>query len=134
MTIISTNVNVQARVRARRRRIAGSRQSILNGRVRRSSIIAIICFIMIFGGYLGIRGDWYSNSKLDNGAYAAEVIIYEKVTVYSGDTLWDIACEYTEPSKDVRKLVKEICDLNDVSPGKIYPGQVLLVPVHSHSV
>jgi len=120
--------DVRARVRRRRRKLAGTKK--LPRRIHRTLVIAGICLIMVFGGYFGTRGD----VKTIYGAYAAEETIYKHVTVYSGDTLWDIASEYTEPSKDIRKQVKAICDLNDVSPGKIYPGQVLLVPVPAHLI
>jgi len=120
--------DARTRVRTRRRRIAVARQEKGVYRKRRLMIITIICLLVVFGGYFGVRGDFDPG----NGAYAAEEIIYKTVTVYSGDTLWGIASEYNEPSKDVRKLVKEICELNDVSPGKIHPGQTILVPVQAH--
>ena len=132
MTIITTKKDVQARIRARRRRIAGARNGIKNGKTRRLAVIAGMCLIVMLGGYFGVRGEGFAELRHSSGAYAAEETVYKKVTVYSGDTLWGIAGEYTEPSKDVRKMVKAICDLNNVSPGKIYPGQVILVPVSAH--
>jgi len=87
-----------------------------------------ISLALLFGGYFGVHGD----INIGNGAYAAEETIYKTVTIYSGDTLWGIASDYTEPSKDIRKLVKEICEINDVSPGDIIPGQTILVPIPAH--
>ena len=122
MTIIQERNDVQTRVRRRRRRNKNNRPS---KDMRRGLIVVSVCLVMVFGGYFGVRGEL----NLNNGAFAAEQTIYKTVTVYQGDTIWAIAAAYTEPSKDVRKLIKEICDLNDVSSGKIYPGQVLIVPV-----
>ena len=129
MTMTDSRNDVKTRVRQRRRRIAGARREITGGRTKRIIIITLICAAVMFGGYFGVRGDGFRDMALGSGAYAVEGTILKPVTVYGGDTLWGIAGEYTEPSKDVRKLVREICELNDVSPGKIYPGQVLLVPV-----
>jgi len=122
MTIIQERNDVQTRVRRRRRRNKNNRPC---KDMRRGLIVVSVCLVMVFGGYFGVRGEL----NLNNGAFAAEQTIYKTVTVYQGDTIWAIAAAYTEPSKDVRKLIKEICDLNDVSSGKIYPGQVLIVPV-----
>jgi len=51
------------------------------------------------------------------------------VTIASGDTLWDIAKDYSPDKKDVRRTVYEICRINDISAGEIYPGQVISVPL-----
>lgn len=53
---------------------------------------------------------------------------YKEVKVQSGDTLWKIARTYGDPSRDVREIVYEICDINSVEAGSIYPGQTLKVP------
>jgi len=129
MSIIQTKNDARTRLRKRRRRIAAAGYGINHGKPRRLMIITGMCLIVMLGGYFGIRGDGFSDLRHSSGAYAAEEIVYIKVTVYSGDTLWGIASAYTEPSKDVRKLVNAICELNDVRPGNIYPGQVILVPV-----
>jgi len=127
MTIIQEKNDVRMRVRKRRRR---NKQLNLVKNPRRVMIVISICLLMVFGGYFGVRGEF----TLNNGAYAAEETVYKTVTVYKGDTIWGIASQYSEPSKDVRKLVREICEINNVEPGKIYAGQILLVPVPAHLV
>ena len=52
--------------------------------------------------------------------------------VHSGDTLWGIASEYSDPAKDIRKNIKDICEINDINSGNIYPGQIIKVPVPAH--
>ncbi len=52
----------------------------------------------------------------------------ESHRVVSGDTLWDLAAERTEPGGDVRSVVRTIQGLNDLDGGYITPGQVILVP------
>ena len=129
MSLIYGNEHdVQASVRRRRRRIAGTRRIRTNRRVRSLMIIISVSMIAAIGGYTGIQNG-FSDTGISNKAYAAEIDIYERVVVKSGDTIWDIAGNYTEPSKDVRKQVRAICEINNVEPGKIYPGQVLLVPL-----
>ena len=50
-------------------------------------------------------------------------------TVVTGDTLWAIAEAHAEPGDDVRRLVFDIKQANDLATSVIVPGQVLLVPV-----
>jgi nucleoid-associated protein YgaU len=48
--------------------------------------------------------------------------------VVSGDTLWDLADDRTEPGGDVRSVVRTIQRLNDLDGALIIPGQLILVP------
>ncbi len=56
--------------------------------------------------------------------------LYNQVQIESGDTLWDIAVEYGPEDSDVRKTVREICDLNQISADQLHPGQKIIVPVY----
>jgi LysM repeat protein len=51
--------------------------------------------------------------------------------VNSGDTLWSIAEQVAPEDTDVRAVVAEIRNLNDLESSLIYPGQSLLVPIAS---
>ena len=130
MTITYGNrYDVQTRVRRRRRKITEIRHKCVSRKIKSICVIVTICASMTLFGYIGAQDNGYMNSGLSSGAFAAEETVYKKVIVYKGDTIWGIASEYTEPSKDIRKNIKVICEINNVEPGKIYPGQVLLVPV-----
>lgn len=48
--------------------------------------------------------------------------------VAPGDTLWALAAVLTEPGADVRLVVAEIEELNDLDGATIHPGQVLALP------
>lgn len=49
--------------------------------------------------------------------------------VAEGDTLWNIANEYSDNRHDTRKVVHIIREINgDISP-TIYPGQTIWVPL-----
>jgi len=91
-----------------------------------------VCCIAAFVGYIGIRDSALNDTGLAYAAQAEEEVVYKKITIHNGDTLWGIASDYVEPSKDIRKYIREICALNDVKPGKIYPGQVIIVPIPAH--
>jgi nucleoid-associated protein YgaU len=52
----------------------------------------------------------------------------ESHRVVTGDTLWDLAEQRTEPGGDVRSVVRSIQRLNDLDGGFIIPGQVIIVP------
>ena len=53
-----------------------------------------------------------------------------KVIVNSGETLWEIAGANNPNKEDLRKLVYEIMEINDLESGTIYAGQELLIPVN----
>ena len=52
----------------------------------------------------------------------------ESHRVVTGDTLWDLADERTEPGDDVRAMVRLIQRLTDLDGGLITPGQTLILP------
>ena len=133
--------NARERVRRRRRKHAGLRRNKptngkgagrIYGKAIRVLIIIAVCFATLFVGYLGAYNSIRSDTGLSYTAQAEETIILKTVTVHSGDTLWGIASRYSEPSKDIRKQIREICELNGVKAGEIYPGQLIIVPVPAH--
>lgn len=53
---------------------------------------------------------------------------YTTVTVGEGDTLWEIAREYTTPETDVRSTIDTICRINSITAGDLKAGDILLIP------
>jgi LysM repeat protein len=51
-----------------------------------------------------------------------------EIPVIEGDTLWQIAKDYG-PSGSIQKDLYELMKLNELKDGRIYPGQVLIVPI-----
>lgn len=51
------------------------------------------------------------------------------ITVHSGDTLWSIAQEYSvDDNCDIREVIDDILDLNDLSSAVLSVGQSLKIP------
>ncbi len=50
-----------------------------------------------------------------------------KVTVVSGETLWDVA-QQIAPTADPRDVIADIESVNRLSSASIYPGEQLLIP------
>lgn len=51
-----------------------------------------------------------------------------EIEIQEGDCLWNIAHEYGPKGMDKRKIVYDICRLNDITAGSIYSGQMILFP------
>lgn len=71
----------------------------------------------------------YSGYVLGTCAAADEVYTTKTVTVYSGDTMWDIASRWTEDGEDVRAVIYRICEANGLASTDLQPGQKIIVPV-----
>jgi nucleoid-associated protein YgaU len=120
---------VEIRVRRRRRKIAGDRRARMGVRVRRVFLIICICAMTGVAGYISVQDSAFTDTGLAYAAHAAEETHYINITVHRGDTLWDIAGSYSEPSDDIREVIREISLLNDIESGNIYPGQIIQIPV-----
>ena len=80
-------------------------------------IMLSICFAMVIG---------YQQTTP-----AMESHTIQAVTVQEGDTLWDIAARSAGSSVDIREVVFEVKELNNISnSGALTPGTKLKVPVY----
>lgn len=80
-------------------------------------VATILVFAIIMGAVFGTTVSGASVTKA-----------YYVITVESGDTLWSIASEYGSNRNDVRQLIYEISNLNELESSEIYIGQQLLIP------
>jgi LysM repeat protein len=57
--------------------------------------------------------------------------IYEKqvITVHTGDTLWDIAADWSGKDEDIREVILRIQKENKLSGSDLAVGQRLVIPV-----
>lgn len=60
----------------------------------------------------------------------SQVINYQ---IRKGQTLWNIAREYTPSTKDIRQTIYEIEQINDQDLSVIYPGQTIKIKVESEN-
>ena len=82
--------------------------------IRLSVIISLIAMILLLLAS-SVGADQTTNATTEH-------------RVVSGETLWEIAGDYTSEGESVRYVVAEIKRLNSVETSTIHPGQVLLVP------
>ena len=52
-----------------------------------------------------------------------------KVVIEPGDTLWDIVCDYYGNNVDIRRMIADIRNENEMTDSELHVGQVLLIPV-----
>jgi len=60
---------------------------------------------------------------------------YTKLSVASGDTLWNIAKDLQRDNefykeKDIRYIISDIKSLNDLGTSSLYVGQELIIPLN----
>ncbi len=88
----------------------------------RSSIITILLVIALI-------------LILSNISLSHNNVNYKKISIQSGDTLWSIAKfekdnnEYFE-NKDIRDIVYEIQDLNNLSSSNLKIGEQINIPIN----
>ena len=126
---MNSDIVDRSRIRRKRRNVAIARRKVIKLVMRSTIVILATCLLIAMAGYVNLKSNSQSGASLTYYAQAAEEAQYEYITVRSGDTIWGIAGIYSKPSKDIRILIKEICELNGIKSGSIYPGQVLKVPV-----
>lgn len=80
----------------------------------RNTTIAILLLIGLF------------NISIAKSNKEAEMIDY---TITRGQTLWNIAREYTPDNKDIRDTIHEIRKLNNLTDATIYEGQTIKIKI-----
>lgn len=91
--------------------------------VSKTRFITFITILIIFLGTItgGIL-------KFDR-AYSTTYIKWEEVVVRSGDTLWNIAKANNPKNYDVRKVIYEIMEFNNMKDARINPGDIIKIPM-----
>ncbi len=78
--------------------------------------LAIITVISLF----------INSRKVYSFTYKEEHI---EVIVKAGDTLWKIAKEHMPKDYDIRKMIHEIREINNMETADVYPGDLVKVPI-----
>lgn len=68
------------------------------------------------------------SSFINRDNSAEETTDYIEYTVKSGDTLWDIAQLHSGNNVDVRTVIYDIEETNQIKSAMIYCGDILLIP------
>ena len=93
----------------------------LTRRARRLGVVLGLAVSVALGSWVGsaVAGD-------DQGGL--RLVGESSVVVHPGDTLWSIAAAVTGEGDDVRAVVADIRELNELPDAVVVPGQVLVVP------
>ena len=81
--------------------------------------------IRLFWGSMILVFALLISSQIGNASTERKFIT---VTVHSGDTLWSLAQEHGDSTKDVRRNIDEIKELNQLNGSAILVGQTLRIP------
>lgn len=91
-----------------------------------ATFILVFCFSIITGKRLVDAHD-DSRSGADNQRF------YKSIEIQSGDTLWDIASEYTNgTSQDIGRYVGELMKINGLATDQIQEGKYLTVVYYTN--
>ncbi len=88
----------------------------LKNKRRFATLIIVFVLMSVFTGFV-----------VSAGASSPVVNDYEVFKVTKGDTLWEIATDYSQ-NYDIREYIYNIKKLNNLNGDTIYAGQVLLLP------
>lgn len=69
---------------------------------------------------------------LVSGYTATKVVTYKTYTVAAGETLWEIASTHMkqqDKTRDVRELVFDIAEYNNLRNRQLQPGDVIVIPL-----
>ena len=88
----------------------------LRRRIAALLVIAVVALV--------VSGLWAMRSEASSDAGVVEAT----VVVAPGETVWDIAAEYTPPGAHPQAYVAEVLRYNDLTASAVLPGTVLRLP------
>ena len=86
---------------------------------RRIAAVMVIAVVALM-----VSGMWAMRSEASSDAGPVEAT----VVVGAGDTVWDIAAEYTPEGAHPQAYVAEVLRYNDLQASAVLPGTVLRLP------
>jgi len=90
--------------------------------VRFFLFVLISIMIIVFAGYSVIGA---------SDAEASAVRTYAQVVIQDGDNLWSIVERYNPDANiDIRDVIYEIYEINDIDADDIMPGDTIFVPIY----
>lgn len=88
---------------------------------RRTALIMFALSVLVVATCVGTVKSRHKNVEAEEDTYIEYV-------VQSGDTVWSIARAHNDCNVDVRIIVDEISEKNQIKDALIYCGDVLLIP------
>lgn len=88
-------------------------------------IVKISEYLLIFVISLFILVTFVNPSKV----FSSEPLTFYEITVQDGDTIWDLASTYNTNQVDIRRLVYEIKQINQIDNTYICPGDIINIPI-----
>lgn len=99
--------------------------------LKKLSFIAIT-FILVFCFSI-ITGKCLVDAHDDSQSCADEQRFYKSIEIQSGDTLWNIASEYTNgTSQEINRYVGTLMKINGLATDQIQEGQYLTVVYYAN--
>lgn len=89
-------------------------------KINRTANIVLLTFIFVMAFNI-MSGALIANGEAIN--------TYDTITVEAGDTLWSIAKSAMTENDDIREVIFDIQQLNNMESDTIKPGQLIKVPV-----
>lgn len=81
--------------------------------------------MLILALLVGVTASLILHGRASSAEYAAPA----RITVHSGDTLWEIASAHAPAGADIREVVFRIRRANNLRTSVLQPGQVIVIPV-----
>ena len=84
---------------------------------------------VVFGLTVGVAlGSWVGSAVAGGDEGGLRLAGESSVIVHPGDTLWSIAAAVAGEGDDVRAVIADIRELNELPDAVVVPGQVLVLP------
>lgn len=84
---------------------------------------------VVLGLTVGVAlGSWVGSAVAGGDESGLRLAGESSVVVHPGDTLWSIAAGVVGEGDDVRAVIADIRELNDLTDAVVVPGQVLVLP------
>lgn len=84
---------------------------------------------LVLGLAVGIAlGSWVGSAVAGGDEDGLRLAAGSSVVVHQGDTLWSIAAAVADEGDDVRAVIADIRELNELPDAVVVPGQVLALP------
>jgi nucleoid-associated protein YgaU len=84
---------------------------------------------VVLGLAVGIAvGSWVGSAVAGEDEGGLRLAGESSVVVHPGDTLWSIAAAVADEGDDVRAVIADIRELNELPDAVVVPGQVLVLP------